>query len=728
MAAQLLEFPLIGFMLGGPVGAIVGAAVAVASAYGISQIPAVQDLTNTIREQAAAARQQSAVSGMVTAQQNYALLSQGLIQQNQSLALANNDIIAAQAGIQAQVDASMREQRAAVAGAVDNVVTTAGTEEEVKARMSALGALLALGTEGTRTVTDSAVKTWEATKTAEAEAAIAAEFAALDLTEAVAAGAGTAVPLAGEIPLSVPLTAAGLAALVPTLAASFAKSSHTQQISCMGTTGGAMLTNIMQAALPTALAAGFMISPQIQSAMTGLAAKALDVLYHPLEEMAPITPEKGPAVGTNLLMQAVLLGSGAHLLSVTAEAAAPLKNMGLGYLSAFMADMAGFSRIAAAFQGMMIQWGLAQPMRYWALQKFQPMIPSEGNLIRLAGEYAITRGEFNKYMGYHGYTPEWRDKLYELADRPLTPMMFRHLGEAGLLDPGLIDRELKNAGYNAWTIPYLKTWLEQVAAGENKGLYGSVVLKTYRGGRLSDDDLAAHLDNLGYSARQQRRAVYASKLDLANELAEDCKSVFLTQFKSGLIESGDLNTRLTALGYIPAKRAVEEALAELKRKPKPEPKPDPRVEAELRAIQAKYIQAYIALYHMGKLTAGELEQAIISAGVSPDLAHITASLEYLKEEAEAQKVGAREEAQAAAEAQRKYEQLAKATAAEKARAAAAEAKLTREIIITLYRKGRATVEELGAVLLAAGDPPEQVALTIGLETAKLLPPVTPGTA
>lgn len=295
-----------------------------------------------------------------------------------------------------------------------------------------------------------------------------------------------------------------------------------------------------------------------------------------------------------------------------------------------MSDMAGFSKIAAAYQGMMIQYGLAQPMRYWALQKFQPMIPTDQDLIRLLGEYMITPEEFNQYMPYHGYPQPWIDKLAGLSSRTLAPRMLNYLATVGITDPALIDRELKHSAFHPDTIPYIKTWLERVAAGENKGLYGSVVTKVYRAGRLEDDELLSHLDNLGYSDLQQDRALYSARMDLANELADDCRLLFEDQFKAGLIEQDDLDLRLAALGYIPARRQVDIARAALKRKPKKEAKVDPKVEAEMRQLQAKYVAAYIQSYHKGLLSLEELKQAIVSTGVSAELADITASLEYLK--------------------------------------------------------------------------------------------------
>jgi len=433
-------------------------------------------------------------------------------------------------------------------------------------------------------------------------------------------------------PLAVtgPLTAAGLASIIPSLATSMATQSHQAGLRCMGTTGSMLLENIIKALIPAGIAAGFMFSPQLQSAITGVAQKFVEAIYSPLIAQAPITPEKGPGIGANLLAQAILFGSGAHIMSIMAEASAPLKHVGIGYLAAFMADAAGFSRIAAAYQGMMIQWGLSQPMTYWAREHFRPMIPSEGRLIDLVGEYAITREEFNQYMPYHGYPQWWIDKLFELADRAFSPMLFRFLAQAGELPEELLDRELRNARYNELSIPPLKSAFTRLAAGELQGQFAGSVTSAYRKGLLTPEPFNTHLGNLGYSQTQRSKASYAAELDFAVNLAEEMRAIYLQQHKQGQLTDSELGLQLSTLGYRPEKVNADVLKARAWFKPKPEPKPDPKIERQFREAQAKYVQGYISLFRDDYIDDKELYRRLVSVQVPPEVAAATVFMEKAK--------------------------------------------------------------------------------------------------
>lgn len=486
-------------------------------------------------------------------------------------------------------------------------------------------------------------------KNMEDEAARAEARSAVQSAEAVN---NVVISGAESINWALPLTGAGLLTGAHVLAKAFAQEGHQQTLKCMTSTGSALLSRIMGAALPAALPAAFMLNPQLQSFAQGLAAKALDTLYSPLEKQAPITPDKAPGVGVNLLLQAVLMGTGAHLMAVTAEASAPLKSMGMGYLSAFLADMAGFSRIAAAFQGMMIQWGLSQPMRYWALEKFRPMIPSERDLISLAGEGAIDKQKFIDMMRYHGYPDEWIWKLWELRDRAMSPSLFRFLAEAGGLTPELLDRELAEAGYNEKSRPAIKDAFMRLAAGELKGQFMPTVLKAYREGYLPVENLEEALREFGYQGVQLDRALKRAILekvmqrlgdeksaqekaekarsDRAEYLAERARTLFLEQHKQGVISSDALRVRLASTGLSGEELTLEVQLAELRYNPKQEVEKDPVLEKLQNDMQSKQITLYTLLYRKDSIDEDQFEEALMSIGLPEPLVEVSVALEMAR--------------------------------------------------------------------------------------------------
>jgi hypothetical protein len=427
-----------------------------------------------------------------------------------------------------------------------------------------------------------------------------------------------------------PMSAVQLAAIAPLIATAFATQTKQTNQGCFESTGQLLLGNILKSLVPAGIAAGFLFNDTLRNAMTSVAKKFVDAIYEPLTSQAPITPEKAPGIGAVLLTEAIGFGAGAHIMAVMAESSAPLKNMGLGYLAAFMADAAGFSRIAAAYQGMMIQWGLSQPMRYWALQHFRPMIPSEGTLGKLLANYAITPEEYSRYMVYHGYPDEWIAKLPDIAYKALSPMLFRYLGEAGLLDDEFIDGELKHAEYRPEAIPKLKEWLKKVSAGELKGQFASSVTGAYSKGLISPDDLKDHLGNLGYSEGQGDKAAYAAELSFATAIAEEMRATYLQQHKQGQITDSELGLQLSTLGYRGAKVNADVLKARSWFKPKPAGKVDAALEKVFRDTQARYVQGYITLYRGGYLDDAGLLNALVQVGVDPQVAEGTVFLEGAK--------------------------------------------------------------------------------------------------
>lgn len=528
-------------------------------------------------------------------------------------------------------------------------------------------------------------------------------------------------PGLGTSAMTVPLTGAALATLTGTLAQSFARAGHRQTVACMGTTGGAMLGNIMQAAIPTALAAGFMISPEIQEGFTGLAAKALDILYRPLERQAPITPEKAPGIGVHLLMQAVLLGSGAHLLSVTAEAAAPLKHMGLGYLSAFMADMAGFSKIAAAYQGMMIQWGLQQPMRYWALDKFRPMLPDPRLLMEMSLKREISDDQFDQGMGHAGYSPEWIETFHRYKWRD--PRLFEVLWIADVTRPpptpppeaiewltraGMEEWigpdwwyaiKFAKGGYDPIDLPVLAkvTKRRTIATARTRRLFSTRQL--YREGYVDPDFIYDQFRLLDEPAESADHWVEAEKLERQYHLLQDQKGIYLDQFAKDVIDQDDLRVALSTMIVDPEFLEAELEHAVLK-KYKPVAKAVAAEEKALRRkVQAQYVQGYTDLFRKDHIDQDQYYEYLVTLEIEPELAIATVH---------------REEA-------RKLPKVVTGVPAEVERVRKQVQAKRVKAVTDLFRKDYITPEEFREELELAFVAPELAMATVQAEMARKLP-------
>lgn len=536
-----------------------------------------------------------------------------------------------------------------------------------------------------------------------------------------AAVAGVPYTTLTNVNPAIPLTAAGLLAIAPAIAQQFAGKSHGQSIGCMGTTGAAIASNVMGALAPAAVAASYFISPDIQNAFKYVALQALNTLYKPLEDEAPITPEKAYSVGPTLLMQAVGLGAGAHLLSVTAEAVAPLKNMGLGYLSAFMADMAGFSRIAAAFQGTMINWGLSQPMRYWAQEKFRTVYPDARLLMEMSLKREISDDIFNKYIAYQGFSDDWIDVIHRYKWRD--PRLFEVLWIADVTRPPLAPPPeavewLKRAGMEEWigpdwwyAIKFAKSGYDPIdipvlakvtkrrtlATARTRRLFSTRQL--YREGYIGQDFIRDQFIEMAEPEEAGEDWIKAEKLERLFNLYQDMKKLYLDQHVKGLLDDGDLKVALSSFIVDPEMLDIELQKAITRVTPKVARDEPPEVKALKRDIQSKYMQLYRQNYYNDYLDEDDYYHCLVTLGIDKDLARVTVLLDASKKIPKAE-LAADEEA----------ERLKKAVQTKYVAA-----------YTDLYKKDLIGKAEFYGYLITAALPVELAEATLAAVTAQKLP-------
>lgn len=125
------------------------------------------------------------------------------------------------------------------------------------------------------------------------------------------------------------------------------------------------------------------------------------------------------ARATGRLKQAVSYGLQAHLWAIGAESNFITKNLGLGQVAGFLADLAGFSRLAYATLGTVEQASLVAPMRYLAQREFRPMIPGVPELGEMYAkkEIGLTARDghpgLTEALALQGLPQEWIDVYAE---------------------------------------------------------------------------------------------------------------------------------------------------------------------------------------------------------------------------------------------------------------------------------------------------------------------------
>lgn len=391
-------------------------------------------------------------------------------------------------------------------------------------------------------------------------------------------------------PIAAALPAIGIA-LAQTMLATAGQTAHAGQagrVACQGTTGWGILNQLVNAAAPLATVLAIEKFNPLRESIDGLFNKMWDEILNTPGLKGPIKPEGAPELSRALFFTAMKLGMTAHLTSVVAESFSPLKSLGLGYLSAFLTDMAGFSKIGGAMMSAIESQALVKPFGYFINARTRPVLPGTGDLLRLAGEYALVsksrfdeltgprgnlelldkenKAQFLKYLPYQGITPDLENNYYELADTPERYFLLRAMADSGMWDETYYRRALCNSGYNTATISQALGMLYRMAHGELKAISTSVALRRYREGMDNQAKFTSNLLTLGIIPQLIPKYIYSADLERSFEQWQEEKkakqekprelqpvmlATAIKRFKEGMDTEQAFSTNLVFLGIDP---------------------------------------------------------------------------------------------------------------------------------------------------------------------------------
>ncbi len=329
------------------------------------------------------------------------------------------------------------------------------------------------------------------------------------------------------------------------------------------------------------------VTGQLEPIIDKYITPAITGVFDWAEALGPVSPQSGKNLSVGITKLATFTVSGLAAMTLAGEALSPLKHIGLGHVAAIVYDLINYKTLTAAFMGVLAYVYIRQPLTYYYNKVARPEIPNEGQLIRLAGEYAIDRQTFTDYMQFHGYPDVWIDRLWELADRPFSPRMLTQLAQAGVIDDELIDRELHNAGYNALSIPYLKTWLRREADGGAKTLMASAAITRYTQGFDTEQVMRQNLQALGVADSVMDKYVFGANLSQYYDYQTDLKTYYVDAYHRRDIEEAELRSKLTLSGVRPERLDLIVEAQKIKRLAAAKPPVDEALAVQFDTIRDK---------------------------------------------------------------------------------------------------------------------------------------------
>lgn len=390
----------------------------------------------------------------------------------------------------------------------------------------------------------------------------------------------------------------------------------------------------------------------VNAKLEDIGRRTFDGLSRLMQESGPITPERAPAFAMKLYSFAFSMGIAAHGVAMGFELLYPLKRLGLHTVSAMISDFAGYGRIAGATMGVMTSVALSQPMRYAVNELTRPVIPDDRLLIELRSKREIDKPDFDKAMGYQGFSNKWIDvierwqwkdpRMFELmrvADigieqgppPPGEMWWFKKFGITGdKLKDWWLYRKLMRAGYEDVDLDVLIRTIHRREISFAMTYVRTAVRRNYRWGYLSDEELDTWIDRLMLPEQAKEWISWAGHLDREYFYRQDLQRLYITQYRNDIITNDSLLVALVAMG-IPLRDADMTVRIEKARKSPKITRPVTKAATKaVSDVQKKYVQVYIEQYRKDLITAGQLTQSLLAAGLEPELAEVSVLLQQAK--------------------------------------------------------------------------------------------------
>jgi hypothetical protein len=330
----------------------------------------------------------------------------------------------------------------------------------------------------------------------------------------------------------------------------------------------------------------------IMKGLGGILEAAMGIFSKPLGTPGP------EAIGTVSTVVGRLMGFGVSMAVpiIAGELVHPLKNMGLGQVSAMLYDMSGFGRIAGALTYEIAYNSYILPLRQDMKAMFTPEIPESVDLIRFVVREVIPVDEFKAAMLRHGYSEHWAAAYWQ-AHWVLPPL--NSVYEAfhrGTVDEAFVRSFLVLADYEAKYHDLLLSTIYTLIPRVDLR-YGWEV------GALSDEDLYGLLRKQGFDDAGATAEVTIQKRRVLESELNTMRGEAVSDYVDGFITQEQLASNLAATGLRPELVAYRVAAAVLRRQ---------------RAERKEQVTSYKTLYLKGGYTVSEAIGDLKAIGVTQE--------------------------------------------------------------------------------------------------------------
>lgn len=267
-----------------------------------------------------------------------------------------------------------------------------------------------------------------------------------------------------------------------------------------------------------------------------------------LSPRSPALPEHAPGHAT--MVMGALIASGLLLGGMTCvgELVHPLKELGLGNLSAFLYDVAGYKVIASALVGVLVGASIQTPLRYAMNAWVRPSQFDVQTALRLYLKGLISKPDAARYLTYEGFDDAKIKQLFDDAARELSYRELKLVIEDYLPEDAWLLSKLKRAQYAPDDSALLARVLKAAALKPARSKIMGAAERAYKEGRLDETELKSIYKGLGIRADLANLYLWAARLAFEFDEVSDQIDALKKAYAKDVITDQELLTGLTGLG------------------------------------------------------------------------------------------------------------------------------------------------------------------------------------
>jgi hypothetical protein len=367
----------------------------------------------------------------------------------------------------------------------------------------------------------------------------------------------------------------------------------------------------------------------IESITEPIARAVLDDMIQKLNEFGKANPENYVDNANTAFLAQLSAGTKAHLFSVAAELHPLIHHLGFPQLAAFLVDMGGFRETARAVVGSRLEAGLHIPSLEGARAQFEPTNPNLPLLDILVQKREIDETGYKNYLQYLGYDSDWREFIYESAFREPRIFDLATAMQDVSVDPAWITQKIKRSGYADADIDHITTGLIQRASKSSRDKVVTQGIDAFVEGMIDAAGLDSLFDTAGLSQDQRKFEIIGAQWRAKIQRVKDLIALYTEQLRDGVLPLEDFSVQLTALGIGPDHVNLIVAKETARIQKTLVQKETAAAKAQVSEQQKLLIPRYLTLYRDGAIDDSSFQAALVSLGLTAQLAAQLVQLEGL---------------------------------------------------------------------------------------------------